>query len=167
MGKAAVKQARTLELEFTLAPRPGESKGRVGRRVGSRPPDKKDSNNVNVVEQQTPRLIGISSVASADIGNPEEFPSLSTGTGSVGTKARINGSDSLAQKLAKSNRFTVKNIIGSQGHDEFPLLMAEGLSHDNQEIKDTRKITEKSNGSKPPFRPRLSAQDEVLMSGDI
>lgn len=161
MGKAATKQARTLELEFTLAPRSSESKGRVGRRVGSRPPD---SNSSNIVVQSTPRLIGGTST-SADIRNPEEFPSLSTvSSGPIATKTRINSSDSLAQKLAKSNRFTVKNVIGSQDHDEFPSLMAESSSTD-QEVKDDRKFVEKPNGTKPSARPRFS-QDEFLMSGN-
>nr|SVE70265.1 EOG090X01BP [Daphnia similis] len=124
LGKAAIKQARTLELEFTLAPRSGESKGRTRRQIQSRASDKQDSDSSKVADQQAYRLTGTFSTASADIGNPEEFPSLSTGSGSV-MNTRNNGSDSLAQKLAKGSRFNVKNIVGAQDHDEFPSLVAE------------------------------------------
>lgn len=160
MGKAAIKQARTLELEFTLAPRSGENKGRNGRRVGPRASDKQDSNNVT--EQQTSRPVA---VVSADIGNPEEFPSLSTGSGSV-MKSRTNGSDSLAQKLAKSNRFTVKNTVGA--HDEFPSLVAEGLPIDHQEI--LMPGDKKSTGTKRSVRLRLGGQNankEDFINGNL
>lgn len=161
MGKAAIKQARTLELEFTLAPRSGENKGRNGRRVGPRA-DKHDSNNV--AEQQMSRPVAVSSLVSADIGNPEEFPSLSTGSGSV-MKSRTNGSDSLAQKLAKSNRFTVKNTVGAQ--DEFPSLVAEGLPIDHQEIlvPGDKKSTA---GAKRSVRlGGLNANNEDFITGNL
>nr|SVE83509.1 EOG090X01BP [Daphnia pulex] len=157
LGKAAIKQARTLELEFTLAPRSGENKGRNGRRVGPRASDKQESNNV--AEQQTSRPAAVSSVVSADIGNPEEFPSLSTGSGSV-MKSRTNGSDSLAQKLAKSNRFTVKNTVGA--HDEFPSLVAEGLAIDHQDI--LMPGDKKSTGAKRSVRLRLGGQNEDFLT---
>ena len=156
LGKAAIKQARTLELEFTLAPRLGENKGRNGRRVPLRVSDKEELNSHNVAEQQTPRSVGLTSVAnSADIGNPEEFPCLSAGSGSV-MKTRTNGSDSLAQKLAKNYRFTVKNTVGA--HDEFPSLVAEGKTCDHQEIVMTPG-NKKTIGSKSSVRLRLSGQD--------
>nr|SVE86595.1 EOG090X01BP [Daphnia similis] len=148
LGKAAIKQARTLELEFTLAPRSGESKGRTRRPIQSRASDKQDSENSRVADQQANRVTGAFSAASADIGNPEEFPSLSTGSSSV-MNTRNNGSDSLAQKLARGNRFNVKNIVGTQAHDEFPSLVAEGLPSNRQmPLLDDKKTREKASGIK-------------------
>nr|SVE79333.1 EOG090X01BP [Daphnia magna] len=157
MGKAAIKQARTLELEFTLAPRLGESKGRTRRLIQSRASDKQDSESSKVADQQACRSTGTFSTASADIGNPEEFPSLSTGSGSV-MNTRNNGSDSLAQKLAKGNRFNVKNIVGAQDHDEFPSLVAEGLPSERQMLLlDEKKPREKASSIKHSVR--LHGQD--------
>nr|SVE81791.1 EOG090X01BP [Daphnia magna] len=157
MGKAAIKQARTLELEFTLAPRLGENKGRTRRLIQSRASDKQDSESSKVADQQACRSTGTFSTASADIGNPEEFPSLSTGSGSV-MNTRNNGSDSLAQKLAKGNRFNVKNIVGAQDHDEFPSLVAEGLPSERQMLLlDEKKPREKASSIKHSVR--LHGQD--------
>nr|SVE75597.1 EOG090X01BP [Daphnia hispanica] len=156
LGKAAIKQARTLELEFTLAPRSGESKGRTRRLIQSRVSDKQDSESAKAPDQQAFRLTGAFSAASADIGNPEEFPSLSTGSGSV-VNTRSNGSDSLAQKLAKSNRFNVKNIVGAQDRDEFPSLVAESSPPDQQMLFGDKKTKEKTYGTKHSVR--LYGQD--------
>lgn len=151
LGKAAIKQARTLELEFTLAPRSGESKGRTRRLIQSRTSDKQDLESSKIADQQTFRLPGTFSAASADIGSSEEFPSLSTGSGSV-MNTRNNGSDSLAQKLAKSNRFNVKNIVGAQDRDEFPSLVAESVPSDQQTLLDDKKTKEKASGTKRSVR---------------
>lgn len=118
LGKAAVKQARTLELDFTLAPRSGlENKLRVGRRGAAKVPEKHDQSS-NPNENHDFRVS--SSCVNADIRNPEEFPSLTVSSQSV-TKQNVPSTDSLAKKLAKTNRFTVKNVFGSQ--DEFPSLV--------------------------------------------
>nr|SVE73398.1 EOG090X01BP [Daphnia atkinsoni] len=152
LGKAAIKQARTLELEFTLAPRSSESKGRTRRLIQSRTSDKQDSESSKVADQQTFRVPGTFSAASADIGSSEEFPSLSIGSGSV-INTRNNGSDSLAQKLAKSNRFNVKNIVGAQDRDEFPSLVAESVPSDQQTLLlDDKKTREKGSSTKRPVR---------------
>lgn len=169
MGKAAIKQARTLELEFTLAPRPGEVKGRSGRRVGARPPDNQDCNSSNIAELPTTRLPVVPSAAGADIGNPKEFPSLSTSSESV-VNNRANGTDSLAQKLAKNNRFTVKNILGAQHHDEFPSLVAGAQPPQIQELLflDEKKLNDRSTGPKHSVHIRVGPPDggnDVLMSG--
>lgn len=172
LGKAAVKQARTLELEFTLAPRPGENKGRIGRRVGTRPSENQDCNSSINMELPATRLPVVSSSAvGADIGNPKEFPSLSTSSESV-INSRANGTDSLAQKIAKNNRFTVKNIVGSQDHDEFPSLVAGAQPSQIQEllVLDERKLNEKSTGPKHSVHIRVGPHDsgnDVLMSGNL
>nr|SVE93460.1 EOG090X01BP [Scapholeberis mucronata] len=125
LGKAAVKQARTLELDFTLAPRSGqENKLRVGGRGAAKVPDKQDQHS-NSNENHDFRVSG--PCVNADIRNPEEFPSLTVSSQSV-TKQSVPLRDSLAKKLAKSNRFTVKNVFGSQ--DEFPSLVTP-----NKEVK--------------------------------
>lgn len=171
MGKAAVKQARTLELEFTLAPRPGESKARISRRVGTRPSENQDCNSSNITELPTTRLPVVSSATvAADIGNPKEFPSLSTSS-ELAINSRTNGTDSLAQKIAKNNRFTVKNIVGSQDHDDFPSLVAGAQPSHNQEllVLDDRKLKEKSTGPKHSVHIRVGPHDsgnDVLMSGN-
>nr|SVE78703.1 EOG090X01BP [Daphnia lumholtzi] len=153
LGKAAIKQARTLELEFTLAPRSGESKGRTRRPIQSRVSDKPDSESPRVADQQANRVTGAFSPASADIGNPEEFPCLSIGSGSV-MNTRNNGSDSLAQKLAKGNRFNVKNLVGTQAHDEFPSLVAESLPSNRQiSLLDDKKTREKASDIQHTVRP--------------
>nr|SVE74966.1 EOG090X01BP [Daphnia dolichocephala] len=166
LGKAAIKQARTLELEFTIAPRSGEQKGRTGRHVRPRVLDKQDSENSQLADQQPPRPVGTLSGANADIGNQEEFPSLSAGSGSV-TKSRNNGSDSLAQKLAKSGRFNVKNIVGAQDHDEFPSLVAEGLPPDQQTLQlNDNKTREKASDKKRPVpRGQSAASNEFATDG--
>nr|SVE90981.1 EOG090X01BP [Daphnia sinensis] len=169
LGKAAIKQARTLELEFTLAPRSGESKGRTRRPVQSRASDKQDSENSRVADQQANRVTGAFSPASADIGNPEEFPSLSTGSSSV-MNTRNNGSDSLAQKLARGNRFNVKNIVGTQAHDEFPSLVAEGLPSNRQmPLLDDKKTKEKASGIKHTVRlhGQESASNDPVTNGKV
>lgn len=172
MGKAAIKQARTLELEFTLAPRPNDTKGRNGRRVGARPPDKQqDSNTSNATEPLPVRLPGVSFSAAADIGNPEEFPSLTIASGSV-TKSRSNGTDSLAQKLAKNNRFTVKSKLGPEDHDDFPCLVGGATSVQTPDflVLEEKKPNEKVIGHKQSVRLRVGAQDsvnDVVISGNF
>ncbi len=138
LGKAAAKQARTLELEFTLAPRPAanENKNRAqhGRRGGGGGGGAGPRNNREepvippAPSVSEPQFIGASA---ADIKNPLEFPSLSSDQqASSSTQergARSNGgggggSDSLAQKLAKGSRFTVRGN-GSAENEEFPSLV--------------------------------------------
>lgn len=131
LGKAGIKQARTLELEFTLPPRSSESKGRSGRRVGAKALVSHGPQNQSTAEQEQRVNFNFPAVT-ADIGNPEEFPSLSTGAG-FASNSRVNSSDSMAQKLAKSHRFNIRNISGSQNRDEFPSLVAEVVPSTSQE----------------------------------
>lgn len=144
MGKAAAKQARTLELEFTLAPRPTnhEGKGRgQQRRAGARNRDREEVNVVAPAELSGPQFVGAAATVAADIRNPLEFPSLSAEqAGTTSTQGRPNGSDSLAQKLAKGSRFTIRNANGIEEDEEFPSLVA-----DNQPMSRAGPIP----GSKP------------------
>ena len=150
-----MKQARTLELEFTLAPRPGENKGRgAGRRGPSKFADRQD-HPTNSTDHHDAKQS--SSATNADLGNPEEFPSLSVTSNSV-AKNRVAPSDSLAQKLAKNNRFTVRNV-GSPDHDEFPSLVTEVSTQMQSEnvVPNGKKLPVKPVGQEHSsrFRPGL------------
>nr|CAD7588223.1 unnamed protein product [Timema genevievae] len=75
IGKAATKQARTLELEFTLAPR--RDRMEAGRRGGGRPRGRADDDMPGAmggeVEEAQPVFHGGSRI---NTNNIEEFPSL-------------------------------------------------------------------------------------------
>ena len=128
LGKAAAKQARTLELEFTLAPRSsgadGRGRGGSQRRGGPKPP-REEPVTVPLPqngEDRTPRFVETSTTA--NIRDPQQFPSLGSGEAqSTASGVERPTSDSLAQKLAKNNRFTVRS--GSKAAEEFPSLVVE------------------------------------------
>ena len=164
MGKAAAKQARTLELEFTLAPRPTDNKGRTQRRVGSRMQTRDEPSTSGVTDQATPRFVGAMPVATADLRNPDDFPRLSHDQGSV-AQARNSNSDSLAQKLAKGSRFTVRNSNGSQNDSEFPSLMSveASSSHPQTEASKLEEGTfskEQGDGTKRSLHLRLGNKED-------
>ena len=126
LGKAAAKQARTLELEFTLAPRPNDSRGR-GQRRGPREREKEEP-----PEEASARPLEAVQVQSTNIRDPQEFPSLTTTEAAAAAAAAsqskgqrgASSNDSMARKLAKGNRFNIHNTDGSQ-NEEFPSLSAE------------------------------------------
>jgi len=77
-----------------------------------------------------PRFVG-GAAAAANLHDPQHFPRLgSTPAGaSAGASASAGpSSNSLAQKIAKSNRFTVRSGVGSGRDDEFPSLVADSCA---------------------------------------
>ena len=118
LGKAAAKQARTLELEFTLAPRSMESKGRIQRNQRCATRNHNGETSVISGEDRASRYAG----SAANIRDPEQFPSL-TADQMLSVIPGSDNSQSLAQKLSKGNRFTVRN--GSQTNEEFPSLIVQ------------------------------------------
>lgn len=123
LGKAAAKQARTLDLEFTVSRRT-ENKTKSGRRQHETPSNSERGATAVPNGRENPPA-GPSTpveVATADIDNPQEFPSLSTGQEAVTQGGKANSrNDSLAQKLAKGYRFNVRNTDGTH-NEEFPSL---------------------------------------------
>lgn len=176
MGKAAARQARTLELEFTLAPRPtSDNKGRTQRRVGSRIQTREEPSTSTAADLDTQRTVSSASVATtADLRNPDNFPRLGQvqqthDQGTVATQTRSSTSDSLAQKIAKGSRFTVRNSNGSQS-DEFPSLTSMETSSAAQPSIEISKTEEKPNskgdGAKRSVNLRASNKEEKKHNGN-
>ncbi|XP_045130034.1 E3 ubiquitin-protein ligase ZNF598-like [Portunus trituberculatus] len=140
MTKQAARQARTVDIEFTLNPRPQDSHrqeerggrgsrggrgrgGRGGRRDRER--DFEDSRIPDEVDSRPPP-----NQHQIDINCVQDFPSLnSNGPGSGGEAGGASGSKSMATHLAQQNRFTIRargrtNLL----EEEFPSLRSGSTS---------------------------------------
>lgn len=158
LGKAAAKQARTLELEFTLAPRASESRGRGQRRNLPREREKEEPPNI---EEASARPVEAVQIQSTNIRDPQQFPSL-TNEQATTSKGRSNGSDSLAQKLAKGNRFTVRSGTDGSRNEDFPSLSAEpspSESASKSKALKAKSAPNEATGSKRSVHLKVSNQD--------
>ncbi|KAK2711547.1 hypothetical protein QYM36_012640 [Artemia franciscana] len=111
LGKAAAKQARTLELEFQLRPRnDNRGRGRGGTYRGGPRREREQ------VEERYREPSPVPPPASQiDVENNEEFPSLGNESGASG-----NGQQSAPRKVVPKNKMTVGST--SRNEEDFPSL---------------------------------------------
>ncbi|XP_067005745.2 E3 ubiquitin-protein ligase ZNF598 isoform X2 [Anabrus simplex] len=118
MGKAAAKQARTLELEFTLAPRPrdGRDGARGGRRGGPRPRSMQEEEpqgavgGRNVSEHFEDTSAVFHNAPNLNTNCIEEFPTLNGGVPGTAPPSRPNS----RQVAVNNSALTIRTIRQSQ-----------------------------------------------------
>ncbi|XP_071515954.1 E3 ubiquitin-protein ligase ZNF598 [Panulirus ornatus] len=131
MSKQAARQARTVDIEFTVNHRQQDShrqddRGRGGRRGGrggrgGRRERDRDYEDLRVDEVDSRPPVTQHSI---DINCVQDFPSLnSTGPGSGGESIGGGATKSMATHLAQQNRFTIRaRGGGNMLEEEFPSL---------------------------------------------
>ena len=117
-----------------MAPRSSaESRGRGQRRGGPRTRDREREDPPLSYEQPAASFVGSAVNISASISDPQQFPSLSTDLITT-SKTGGGGSDSLAQRLSKNNRFTLRSTNGTKADEEFPSLAADSWEPDRPTV---------------------------------
>ncbi|XP_034934142.1 E3 ubiquitin-protein ligase ZNF598 [Chelonus insularis] len=147
LGKAAAKQARTLELEFTLAPRSGV--GGDGHRNASKRPGQYNSARKNVENtnddsgstsrdfnprDQNTLLFNSSTPRRIDVGSTEEFPTLGN------TSTSIPHFNQIKRSQGQGNitiRGSLKSPALAVTDENFPALSGSDASNSSNEISKT------------------------------
>ncbi|CAG0891298.1 unnamed protein product [Darwinula stevensoni] len=181
LGKAEARQARTLELEFSIGsrgrgrPRPGQSPSSA---TPSTVPPFSSMSNVTVTSStimspaKGPQPLFSLEQPIINTQSSEEFPSLGPSGKSVSSadgSADIPPSmDTLAQRLAKQNRFTTRSTYSKPTHnimedeEEFPSLGATLREPGNQtNIVVTSGSDTGLTGDWNTVRVRINSQDSL------